>query len=318
MDCNDPLREDLVALLQGELEPSREAEVRAHAEACAACRVELEALRGTLSAARAIPEVQVSKNFNAKLREKLAAAKATPAASAAPSGETQRTKRPSSRRVVSGNFSARRREEKRGPWMRYVAAAAALVLVAVGVARFVILPKGKDLTSEELMALRMKALKDERRNAPERWEAVLGENAFDVAQATQAEKLFLVPSVNSRAYETCIVAYTSDEIDAMKHNKGVDQKQFEAMMQRAITATVVGGEIQLPKDFATPYLGRKGSKLVLLKLKGRMEVWSAQAFESYIENEPNMEIVPNPSDATPDAQGVPPQTGAAAKPIPAV
>lgn len=311
MDCNDPLREDLVALIQGELEAACADAVRAHAESCAACRAELEALRGALEAARALPQVQVSENFNAKLREKIAAAKAAPA------GETQRAKRPSSRRVASGNFSTRRRDEQRGPWMRYVAAAAAVVLVAVGVARFVILPKGKDLTSEELMALRMKALKDERRNAPERWETVLGENAFDVAQATQAEKLYLVPSVNSRAYETCIVAYTADEIDAMKQNTGVDQKQLEAMMQRAITATVVGGEIQLPRDFATPYLGRKGSKLVLLKLKGRMEVWSAQAFESYIESEPNMEIVPNPNDATPDAQGVPPQTGAAAKPHPA-
>lgn len=311
MDCNDPLREDLVALIQGELEAARADAVRAHAENCAACGAEVEAFRGALEAARAIPEVPVSEGFNAKLREKIDAAQAASA------NETQRTKRPSSRRVVSGSFGTRRREEKRGPWMRYVAAAAAVVLVAVGVARFVILPKGKDLTAEELMALRMKALKDERRNTPERWETVLGENAFDVAQATQAEKLYLVPSVNSRAYETCIVAYTADEIDAMKQNTGVDQKQLEAMMQRAITATVVGGEIRLPKDFATPYLGRKGSKLVLLKLKGRMEVWSAQALESYIESEPNMEIVPNPNDATPDAQGVPPQTGAARDKLPA-
>lgn len=316
MDCNDPLREDLVALIQGELESARADAVRAHAESCAACRAELEALRGALEAPRAIPEVQVSENFNAKLREKISAAKVAKAAPAA--SETQRAKRPSSRRVVSGNFSARRRDEKRGPGMRYVAAAAAVVLVAVGVARFVILPKGKDLTPEELMALRMKALKDERRDAPERWETVLGENAFDVAAATQAEKLYLVPSVNNRAYETCIVAYTADEIDAMKQSKGVDQKQLEAMMQRAITATVVSGEIRLPKDFATPYLGRKGSKLVLLKLKGRMEVWSAQAFDSYIENEPNMEIVPSPNDATPDAQGVPPQTGGAARAVPTV
>lgn len=75
MDCNDPLREDLVALIQGELEAARADAVRAHAESCAACGAEVEAFRGALEAARSIPEVSVSENFNAKLREKIDAAK---------------------------------------------------------------------------------------------------------------------------------------------------------------------------------------------------------------------------------------------------
>lgn len=63
--------EDLSALLDGELAPAREAEVRAHLEGCAACRDRVGALRGVDEALRAAAPPAVPADLRARLRARI-------------------------------------------------------------------------------------------------------------------------------------------------------------------------------------------------------------------------------------------------------
>ncbi len=87
--CRDPVvREDLVAYLDGELAPGSPARdrVEGHLSACAACRSEAEALRATWEIVRteALTGVEVSADFDARLRARLGLPAAEPVANVHP------------------------------------------------------------------------------------------------------------------------------------------------------------------------------------------------------------------------------------------
>ena len=65
------IQAELIALEQGELTASARDTVRAHLEACAACRAERELLRAVWRAARAIPRLEPSPGFRCRLWERL-------------------------------------------------------------------------------------------------------------------------------------------------------------------------------------------------------------------------------------------------------
>lgn len=71
MDCNEA-REELVAFLDGALEAERAGKLKAHLEACAACRSESERLRRAVEATRAVPPTEPSADFSRRFFERLA------------------------------------------------------------------------------------------------------------------------------------------------------------------------------------------------------------------------------------------------------
>jgi anti-sigma factor RsiW len=128
------VEEDLSALLDGELEASREAEVRAHTQGCARCRARLAALARVDVLLAAAPVRETSAALDANLRARIAA-------------EGQAAARPEPARPDRGMPPGRsapteRRSRRARPFVAaLLAAAAALALyLAVGRSRTPLAP----------------------------------------------------------------------------------------------------------------------------------------------------------------------------------
>jgi len=88
----DPVRQDLVAYLDGELDPARETAVRAHLAACAACEAERAALDGAWRALDQLPGLTPApglwERMEAEILQQGAPAASSPTAPSAGGGAT--------------------------------------------------------------------------------------------------------------------------------------------------------------------------------------------------------------------------------------
>jgi len=125
----DGFAADYSALLDGELEAGRAAQLRAHVEDCAYCEAELEALRGVDPLLRAAPAPAVPTDLRARLQARIAADDLRTGAAARPSPSPGRDARGPQPKV-----RAPRRPRRSASWVRPavgIGAAAALAAALV-------------------------------------------------------------------------------------------------------------------------------------------------------------------------------------------
>jgi anti-sigma factor RsiW len=121
-----PYEADLSALVDGELAPEREAEVRAHLGGCAACSERLEALCDVDLALASIAVPPVPAGLRARLAERIARDAATPEGRDASRPAPERSQAP--RRPAAATRGRPRRRLSRPALGAALAAAAALAL----------------------------------------------------------------------------------------------------------------------------------------------------------------------------------------------
>ncbi|MCW8130687.1 MAG: zf-HC2 domain-containing protein [Planctomycetota bacterium] len=333
MACEEKIQEDLVALIQHELSSDREAAVHKHLEGCASCRDEYEQFRSVFKAAKRINLVEPSAVFRKNLERRISEAiehskrsqlQKRPGSTGvrlpnvAPTVEnTSSTKRiapvappESAATRVTARLNSTRRPEPRGPWLRYVAFAAACVVLALTASHFVFFPKGGD-NSDPAEQMRIAAEKrwNERR-AGQNWEKILAENAVPMPDdMALTEAVYVLPHSVPSFHEKCVVAYTQADRERLEANakKPAQREEIRKLFDGAVKVNVEGGKLAVTPDMVTRYLGGSNNRVVILKLNGRMEIWSASAFERYRNATPVLETVPA---AAPSESGVPTESDA--------
>ena len=129
-----PFDEDLSALLDGELDAARAAELRAHLDGCADCRARLAAWRGVDAALRGLVAPAVRPELAASMAARLGAERAASGAPAQP--QVQPLRRTPSRPAVdpSARSAGGGRRVRRGAmpvWLGALAAAAVLAFLVL-------------------------------------------------------------------------------------------------------------------------------------------------------------------------------------------
>ena len=132
----DGFAEDYSALLDGELEAGRAAQVRAHAESCAHCRPALEALRGVDPLLRAAPAPVVPTDLRARLQARIDAEGHRGAAARPAPAFDSRDRRPAAR--------APRLPQRSGFGIRTGVGIGAAAAFAAGLALVLLQPGGRD------------------------------------------------------------------------------------------------------------------------------------------------------------------------------
>lgn len=331
---DEQLQEDLVALAKGELEPARQAELEALAERDAAVRAELEQIRGTLRAVQRIGVVEPSAEFRVTLEKRIRDSVAhkersgrmqrpgstamrlpgvvSPGARESASridaqgvGESARAARPGS---LSVRLAERRETGSPFAWLRYVALAAAMVLVTLTLSHFLAFPAvAPEHPSATEVALKRWV---ERKDAP-RWDRVLRGDSLELVEVPDGTELVLMPHLKADAREECLVAYTPDQIEALRANPALNAQQLEAALARSFKATVEHGTVSLPPLLRARHLGDSGAPVVVLRCPGRFELWSEPVLRRYLRDEPRMEAVPAPGADLPETPPGVPSTGKA-------
>lgn len=341
MACEEKIQEDLVALIQRELSSEREAAVHKHLEGCSACRDEYEQFRSVFKAAKRINLVEPSAVFRKNLERRISEA-------IEHSKRSQLQKRPGSTGVrlpnvaptvenasstkrivpaapesaatrVTARLNSARRPETRGPWLRYVAFAAACVVLILTASHFIFFPKGKDSTDPaEQMRIAAEKRWNERR-AGQTWEKILAENAVPMPDdMALTEAVYVLPHSIPNFYEKCLVAYTQADRDRMEANakKPAQREEIHKLFDGAQKVSFDSGKLGVTPDMINRYLGGANNRVVILKLDGRLEIWSASAFERYRNAAPVLETVP--ASTTPSESGVPTESDSHSASRPAV
>ena len=132
----DGFAEDYSALLDGELEAGRAAQVRAHAESCAHCRPALEALRGVDPLLRAAPAPVVPTDLRARLQARIDAEGHRGATARPAPAFDSRDRRPAAR--------APRLPQRSGFGIRTGVGIGAAAAFAAGLALVLLQPGGRD------------------------------------------------------------------------------------------------------------------------------------------------------------------------------
>jgi len=335
MACDEKIHEDLVALIQHELPAEREAEVQQHLLGCPACREEFDGFRNVFKATKRINMIEPSAAFRKNLekrigeaiehskRSKLAKRPGStgvrlPAQAPAPEVPAAASKaRLPSVEPMAARVSARlgegRRAERRTPRLRYVAFAAAFILLSLTIAHLTVYPMlGGGNGADPAKALQIAAEKrwNQRREA-QNWEKILSENRVALPDELAAgENLYLVPHRVASFKEECVYAYTQADVERLTTEARTtrDRDLVDRMLARAIKVPVDAGKLALPPALVGSHLGGTGNRLMVLKLDGRLEIWSASAFERYRNAAPVLETVPNPESAPAPDSGLPNET----------
>jgi hypothetical protein len=277
------IQEDLVALIQGELEPARAEEVQAHVDGCAACREEMGDLRSALEASRVIPPIEPSAGFRERLQTRMESVR---------SGKTIQ---------ASSRFAARRRERT---GIRYFLLAAAMLLLVVGITRFIVI---SEPTSTAALELRLAQQRWEQRAEAPRWQALLEGADVQLPAEIASETLVVVSHHDSAYHENCVALFTDDQIEQLKSNPQIDEKQLGRMLARSVRVSVENGRIRLPGTMLLRNLPASRDGLAVLCLNGRYELWSQKALGSYLQEKPDIEIkLPESQE---DDRNLPPEAG---------
>jgi len=278
------IQEELVALIQGELEDARADEVRAHVDGCAACRMEMDDLRSALEASRVIPPIEPSVGFRQRLQARIEKAGKEAAVRA------------------TSRFPARRPERWR---YRYFLLAAAMLLLTVGITRFIVISQP---TSNDPIRLRLAQQRWEQRAEAPRWQALLDGADVQLPAELVSETLVAVAHRDSAFHENCVALFTDEQIERLKTNPQIDQNQLGRMLARSVRVAVENGRVRLPGPMLLRNLPGSEEGLAMLRLNGRFELWSDKALRGYLQEKPIIEItLPESQD---DNRNLPPEAGA--------
>jgi len=278
------IQEELVALIQGELESARAVEVQAHVDNCATCREELDQLRSALEASRVITPIEPSALFRQRLESRLEAL------------------RKGSVIQASSRFTAQRNEGWR---FRYFAVAAAMLLLVVGITRFINISAPQD---SDVLRVRLAQQRWEQRAEAPRWDALLEGAEVPLPTEIAGETLVAVAHHDSTLRENCVALFTDEQIERLKANPRVDEKQLGRMLARSVRVAVENGRIRLPGHMLMRNLPGSENGLKVLCMNGRYEIWSEKALRSYMKEKPQIEIMTSPEPKE-DNLNLPPEAG---------
>lgn len=277
MNC-EQIREEIVAFLKGEADSNRQ-EINAHLEKCDACRGIFEGCRAALAAAASIGEISPSPGFMSELKRKLARA---------------RSGRSSARRL-----SATIRPRRALIQWRWVSAAAAVILMALGASSLILFPKGK---SAPVAADPERAWNE--RRVVVKIEREMRGGAIDVSGVFAANSLWLVPHEDAKTGERCVVAYTEEEMAGLKvfaESHPEIREDLRKVLEKAEPATVSDGLLSIPPGLLSRCLSLRrvertveeiAATVQILKLEGRTEIWASPVLTRYLEVKP-VRIVPS-------------------------
>lgn len=274
MPCT--VQEDLVAFIQGELSSEKADEVRAHLDTCETCREAHDEFESVFKVVGGISRIQPSEKFNETLKDRLAL-----------DSEASALTRPSSRvtvRLIEPQVQPRRRAR----W-RYTAMAAAIVFLSLTLTQFFFFGGG---STDPLGEIKLAEKRwQERRQAPT-WDRILKENRISLpTEVVSSESLVMVSHYNSKTHEDCVVAYTDDEIAAMRGDPDVDAKDLAQVLARSEKVALQQGTYAIPHRFLSR-LGGMGGQVTVVKLASHLEIWSVAAFQRYTQARPQIETVP--------------------------
>ena len=314
MSC-ESIQPDLVALAQHELAPALEQEAQAHLGNCPACREEFEQFRAVLKASKRVELVEPSAVFRKNLEKRISEAiehtrrnqlrkrpgstgVRLPSVLAAPGraeearASSRRASAPESAAPGPRRFPVRRAEEPRGRRLQYVALAGASACLVVALSFFFLAPRAQPPSNPQAARLAQAVERwNQRREAPS-WDKILDGNQIALPhEATQAQVLHLMPGNGPDAREVCVVAFADAEVEKWRAQKKIPEG-LRQLLEGAKRVAVQDGKITLPADCSHTLLGGSGTRVRILKLEDRIEIWPASACERYLGTKPTAESLP--------------------------
>ncbi|MHC4506798.1 MAG: hypothetical protein ACYTFI_26205 [Planctomycetota bacterium] len=314
-ECGVPLEdliEDLIDLDREELSPERSAELSRHTEGCPDCLAELESLRSARAAARSV-EIAPSPGFRGKLMSRIREAAASVESVESVNNEHAREGRASpvkGLRIV-GPATRRlarivEREREVTAWFRprwklaVLASSAAAVLAAVMITKVwvQVVPVGTGG-----VAKRRPQLIEERATMArfkERAECALSETGrrmerldgswLDVSAIVEVagdEEVVLTGTIDPQQQENCLLAFRASdwELFADRYECAAEGRELDRFRRIASSKQVVqvrDGRIEIPRVLLVKHVS--GPDVVVLRLKGRAEIWSPASLEAYTEH----------------------------------
>lgn len=343
MACDEKTQEDLVALIQHELTAERESEVQKHLETCAACRDEYEQIRTVAKTAKRInllePSAAFRKNLERRIGEAIEHSKrsalqkrpgstgvrlpnvAQGAQTPEAAGASKRMVQPSAPEAVSKRISARLAERPAKPrpvWLAYIALVGLLVLCGLLGARFYLFPKSRQAGDPaKVQRGAAESRWNKRREAPA-WEKILAENRLQLPdEAGAGEAVYLVTHRLPEFHEECLVGYPAEVFDRLRSSWSSDAERIwnAKMVARAAKIPVEAGKLVLPPAMVGEFLGGPGNRVTVIKVDGRIEFWSASAFERYRGASPLVESAQDSNPALPSESGLPYEADAKAESV---
>jgi DNA-binding transcriptional regulator/RsmH inhibitor MraZ len=286
------MAEDLVGLAWGGLSEERRAEVERHAESCSGCRAELDEVRALRSAVAALGMIEPSWRFHERVLSRLEetdrrAGKLRELAPASPG--------PASRRLER----LRERDRFLVGWVRprwkiltlaASAAAAAAVLFATGLWRLpAARPRGPETVEFRPRVRGLLARRSERKTCRVRVEVTVEAGSLDVSGVLDDGEVVLTAAFDLAAHEKCLLAFRASEwesFSARPENRpgGPEHARFEAIAGLRRPAEVRGGSLEVPDELMAGYLDGE-SEVVLLRLRGRSEIWTRENFADYLKRD---------------------------------
>lgn len=291
----------LVDFLREELSETEYAEIKSHIASCSSCQTQLDALKADAENIR-MTEIEPSTEFHSTLMGRIKEA----------TKELEATKTqhigPASKRLLKMVA----RYEDTTAWFRpawkigvLAASAAACMLMAFGVHRYMVLPEdatdcldGGSFTVAKSRERATLGRYRERVNplAIKDTIATKGKIEFgEFGDFNEGEELIITGLVDTESSERCIMAFRAAEwseyLESQRNKARGEQEKsrIATLKEESQTIPVINGYITLPKGMLAEYVGSK--QLKVLRLANRTEVWVSEQYTAYCETIPNAVII---------------------------
>ena len=299
-DADNPncasLAPDLAAYAWGKLGDERLAEVQSHVDQCASCSSELDDFREVKDAVALIPTISLTQDFSERLMVRVRGAKrvsrATPLVSPAAGS--------ASRRLAS----MAERDRPVISWLRPRLKVITLVASAAAAALFLFISQMVEIETPTPKTAALREPHKPGRATVARWrqrrecesliEAALDGDALDVSDILADGDMMMTASYDVSQHEKCVLLFAADDWDALRAAfsvapAGPEKLRFAGMEAAGRAVSVAGGRLAVPGEFGSTYL-EGGSDLVIMKLRGRTEIWSRRALEDHRRKLPQITV----------------------------
>jgi len=298
MTACESFAEDLTALAWGKLEGERLATVEAHLDACGACRAEVEALAAVRRTLAAAGGVRTSEGFHdltmdkVRVSAKPARGKSAPQWSALAGGHAPRP----ALSVAARYARSRERDRLLAHLVRPRWRLGVLAGSAAAAAAFLLAARLWSLAVPDVPTYDPRVLAErhhgrstvarymERTGCAERRESRIDGAAIDVSGLIDDGQVILAAAADPSSLESCVVAFRVPDWERYRQTHeggpaGPERARFETMASSRQLATVVDGQLVIPKSLLEQYVNSRD--VILLRLAGRMEIWSRNGFRTY-------------------------------------
>ena len=294
---------DLIDLVRGEFDgesgAARREEIERHVGDCPDCRADSESLRSVREAVRSV-EIAPSSGFHGKLMARVReAAREDPEKTPAPANGV-RLPGGASRRLA--HFVER--ENILHAWFRprwkmlvlATSAAACFGLIALSKAWILKPPAGQTAEEVRLAARHAERIEvfarfRERRECAEPVAAELDGSWLDLADMDvgiiEDDQVVLTGVIDLSQDENCLMAFRAADWEefARGHERapeGAVRERFRAIADSRQVVPVRGGRIEIPREFLARHVS--GTDVIILRLRGRMEIWSRENLKAYMRH----------------------------------